>query len=175
MPAARATAQRPGRSVRARSDRVAELLEGYARRGVFRGFSRDPVVREGKSVFRLQWHHGRVFELVFDTRANSLRFPLFLPNVSADSSMYRELKRFIEERHASELPEHRRIDRRKAIASLSNRRGSVSLSMRLRSGDDEYAARKLIHLAHETFLVFLQDGPYYEYMVENFDVDPDRF
>jgi hypothetical protein len=50
----------------------------------------------------------------------------------------------------------------------------VSLTMRLLN-DDEYGARKLIHLAQEIFLVFLQDGRYYDYMVENFDLDPDRF
>ncbi|HLG12955.1 MAG TPA: hypothetical protein VJH03_00305 [Blastocatellia bacterium] len=154
---------------------MAETLEGYARRGVFRGYGRDPAIRDGKCSFKLLWHYDREFELVFDARRNTLRFPLVLPNVPSDASMYRDLKRFIEERHSSELPEHRRIDRRKAVATPTNRRGNVSLTMRLRGGDDEYGARKLIHLVQEIFLVFLQDGSYYEYMVESFDLDPDRF
>ncbi|HEY7545521.1 MAG TPA: hypothetical protein VID27_11590, partial [Blastocatellia bacterium] len=127
---------RSKQSIRSRIERVAEVLEGYAQRGVFRGFSRDPAIRDGKCRFKLQWHHDRAFELIFDARRNSLRFPLLLPNVAADSSMYHELKRFIEGRHSLEMPEHRRIDRRKAIATVSNRRASVSLTMRLRSGDD---------------------------------------
>jgi hypothetical protein len=171
MPASRVKAKP---SIRSRIERVADVLEGYAQRGVFRGFSRDPAIRDGKCIFKLVWHHNRAFELVFDARRNTIRFPLLLPSVAADSSMYSELKRFIEERHSIEMPEHRRIDRRKAAASPSNQRGSISLTMRLK-GDDEYGARKLIHLVHEIFLVFLQDGRYYEYMVENFDLDPDRF
>jgi hypothetical protein len=169
-----ATTARSKQSIRYRIERVAEVLEGYAQRGVFRGFSRAPAIRDGKCAFKLVWHHDRAFELVFDARRNTLRFPLLLPNVAADSSMYGELKRFIEERHSTEIPEHRRIDRRKAVASVSNRRANVSLTMRLLN-DDEYGARKLIHLATEVFLVFLQDGRYYDYMVENFDLDPDRF
>ncbi|MEW6210844.1 MAG: hypothetical protein AB1631_20935 [Acidobacteriota bacterium] len=166
---------RSNRSIRSRIERVACVLEGYAQRGVFRGYSRDPAIRDGRCRFKLQWHHNRAFELIFDARRNTLRFPHLLPRVAADSSMYRELKRFIEERHSTEIPEHRRIDRRKAVASVSNRRAMVSLTMRLRGGDEEYATRKLIHLATEVFLVFLQDGRYYDYMVENFDLDHDRF
>jgi hypothetical protein len=36
-------------------------------------------------------------------------------------------------------------------------------------------ARKLIRLVYEIFLTFLLDGRYYEYLVENFNLDPDRF
>ena len=175
MPAARMTASRPRQSIRSRTECVAETLEGYARRGVFRGYSQEPEIRDGRCTFKLRWHHGRLFELIFDARRNTLRFPRLLPNVPTDSSMYRELRRFIEQRHSPELLEHRRIDASKAVASPSNRRGNVALTMRLRAGDDEYVVRKLIHLVHEIFLVFLQDGRYYEYMVENFDLEPDRF
>jgi hypothetical protein len=89
--------------------------------------------------------------------------------------MYRELKGFIKARHAAELPDHRRIDSRKAHVVAYNRGGNVTLSLRVINGDDEYGARKLIHLVHEIFLTFLLDGRYYEYLVENFDLDPDRF
>ena len=102
-----------------------------------------------------------------------MRFPLVLPNVPA--GMYRELKEFINARHAAELPDHRRIDSRKAQVAASNRGGNVKLSVRIIDGDDEYGARKLIHLVHEMFLTFLLDGRYYEYLVENFDLDQDQF
>ena len=36
----------------------------------------------------------------------------------------------------------------------------------------ELATRKLIHLVHEIYLVFLQEG-HSDYMVEVFDLDPD--
>ena len=78
-----------------------------------------------------------------------MRFPLLLPNVPAE--MYQELKGFIQARQAPELPDHRRIDSRKAQVAASNRGGNVVLSLRFTGGDDEYGARKLIHLVHEIF------------------------
>jgi hypothetical protein len=159
---------------RARFDAVAETLEGYARRGVFRGFSQVESAQAGKTIFRLLWHRNRVYEFIFDVQKNTMHIPQLLPNIAADSEMYADLKRFIKEKHTAGLPEHRRIDSRKAQVLPHNRRKLVSLTLQMKDGDDEYAARKLIHLVHEVFLVFLMDGRYYEYMVENFDLDPDH-
>jgi hypothetical protein len=152
---------------------VTDTLENYAKRGVFRGFSRGPV-GNGKATFRMLWHRDRAFEFIFDARKNTMRFSLVLPNVPADSAMYRELKRFIRSRQADELPEHRRIESRKAQIQTFNRGGNVSLSLRVLDGEYEYGARKLIHLVHEIFMTFLFDGNYYDYLVETFDLDPDR-
>jgi hypothetical protein len=149
---------------------VAETLEGYAQRGVFRGFSRESQ-RGEKAMFRMLWHRDRIFELMFDAQKNSLRFPLLLPNVSAE--MFQRLKEFIQQRASEDLPEHRRIDRRKVELRAQNRKGNVSLSLMVKDRDVEYGARKLIHLVHEIFLTFLMDGRNYDYMVENFDLDPD--
>ena len=155
---------------RARLGVVAATLENYAQRGVFRGFSQD--VRAQKAVFRLLWHRERVFEFVFEAQKNTMRFPLVLPNVAAE--MYQDLKDFITARQSINLPDHRRIDPRKVQVQMRNRNGSVSLTLQVLDGDDEYGARKLIHLVHEIFLTFLLDGRYYDYLVENFDLDPDR-
>jgi hypothetical protein len=173
MSAARLKERHGVKATRARIEAVTATLEGYARRGVFRGFSPAGDVRQGRAIFRLLWHRDRVFEFVFDTRRNTMRLPLVLPNVPAE--IYRELKEFIKARHAAELPDHRRIDSSKAQITASNRGGNVALSLRVINGDDEYGARKLIHLVHEIFLTFPLDGRYYEYLVENFDLDPDRF
>lgn len=151
---------------------VAETLENYARRGVFRGFSRGPV-RGGKGTFRMVWHYDRVFEFVYDVRRSTMRIPLVLPDVPAASPMYTALREFVKSRHSDELPDHRRIDSMKARVQASNRNGNVSLTITLSGDDYEYAARKLIHLVHELFLTFLQDGSYYEYMVETFGLNPE--
>jgi hypothetical protein len=152
---------------------VTATLENYARRGVFRGFSE--AARSKSAVeYRLRWHHDQVFELIFDVAKNTLRFPRLLPSVVSGSEMPKELQRFVESRHSDEVVEHRRIDKSKAQARVQNHKGSVALSVRIKDGDDEYATRKLIHLAHEIFLVFLMDGCYYDYLVENFDLDPDH-
>lgn len=171
MPATKTKLELNG--ARQRIEAVASILEGYAQRGVFRGFSPAEKARQGKAVFRLLWHRDRIFEFVFDPSRNSMSFPSVLPNVP--SEMHRDLKRFIESRYSTDLPEHRRIDSDKAQINTSNRKGTVAINLLVLDGDDEYGVRKLIHLVHEIFLTFLLDGRYYEYMVDNFDLDPDRF
>lgn len=158
------------KGTRHQADVVAEVLESYAQRGVFRGFSRGPK-RSEKTTFRMLWHRDRVFELVFDEAKQQLRFPQLLPNVS--TGMFQHLKEFLQERSSDDLPEHRRIDRRKVEVRTQNRKGTVSLAFLVSGGDMEHGARKLIHLVHEIFLTFLMDGRNYDYMVENFDLDPD--
>ena len=149
---------------------VDKTLESYAQRAVFRGFSQD--LRPTKAVFRMLWHRDRVFELTFEPQKNTLRFAPLLPNV--DATMYRDLQSFIEQRLSPNLPDHRRIDPYKMQILPMRRQGNVSLAAQILDGDDEYATRKVIHLVHEIFLTFLLDGRYYDYMVENFDLDPDR-
>jgi hypothetical protein len=151
---------------------VNAILEGYAERGVFRGFSRGPDSNR-KASFRLLWHRDRLFELIVDLDRHTLRFPLVLPQVDPKSTMYRKFKEFLKSRQSEEMPEHRRIDTRKARVRSLNRSGSVSLTLEVQDGDYEYGARRLIHLVHEIYLAFLVDGPYYEYMVEHLGLDPD--
>lgn len=157
----------------ARIQLVAETLENYAQRGVFRGFSQGPV-RHERVAFKLVWHREQTFELIFDAQRNTLRFPLVLPKVPAASAMYQELKQYIAAQHAAELPEHRRIDRQRTQIQPSNRNGKVGLTAQLVKGDEVYATRKLIHLVHEIFLTFLLDGKYFDYLIETFELDPDK-
>src|SRR4029434_8813369 len=106
-PTLKTTSSRKG----SRIDVVADALEGYARRGVFRGFSRGDV-RNGRAVFRMVWHWNRHFDLIFDSNHGIMRFPLLLPDVSGNSKLYRDLKEFIKSRQSAQLPDHRRIDSR---------------------------------------------------------------
>jgi hypothetical protein len=154
-------------------DQVSAVLEEYAKRGLFRAFSRAPS-RAGKAVFKMLWHRERNFELIFDPVRHTLRIPVVLPEVPAGSSMYAEFEQFVAARFADDLPDHRRIDKSKASIECANRKGDVSLTLKVLDNDVEYATRKLINLVHEVFLVFLLDGRYYDYMVETFDLDPDR-
>jgi len=151
---------------------VADVLESYARRGVFRGFSRGEV-RNGRAVFRMVWIWNRDFGLIFDSNRRTMRFPLLLPDVSGNSTLYRDLKEFIKSRQSAQLPDHRRIDSKKARVGCSVRGGHVSVALTVRNDDYEYGARKLISLVQEIFLVFLADR-YYDYLVDAFELDPDR-
>lgn len=154
-------------------DAVARLLAEYAERRVFQGFSRGPASRS-KARFQIAWHRGRVFELTLDVTSNTLRLPELLTGVPADSTMYRELKAFIRSRQADDLPEHRRLDTSRLQARTYCRCGSILLVMKSLDGDNEYAARKLVHLVNEIYLTFLSEGPYLDYMIETFNLDPDR-
>jgi hypothetical protein len=153
---------------------AAKVLEGYASRGVFRGFSRGPT-KAGKTTFKLLWHRDQAFELILNDREKKLRFPMVLPQVPAGSPMNREFKHFVESAFSKGLPEHRRIDRRKMKIACANRGGNVSLTVTVAGRNFDYAVRKLIHLVHDVYLTFLNDGRYYEYMIEVFNLDPDTF
>ena len=152
---------------------VEKVLEGYAVRGIFKGFGKSKT-NAGRPCFKLEWHRNQTFELFVDPDKKRLTIPTVLPQVPARSEMYRAFKTFLDSRHSRDLPEHRRIDASKAVANCTNRLGTVGLTLTVTGGDYEYAARKLIGAVHETFLVFLIDGPYYEYQVETFDLDPDK-
>jgi hypothetical protein len=153
---------------------VTRILEEYAAKAVFRGFSAHPKTG-GKAMYKMVWHFDRPFELLLDVPGKTLRFPDVLPGVPARSAMYRELRAFLKERHSVEVPEHRRVNPVKARLTMTNQRGVVALKLTVKDGDFDYATRKIIHMVHEIFMVFLVDGPYYEYMVEQLGLDPDRF
>lgn len=144
---------------------VHALMEGYAKRGVFRGFSKQQT-RNGIAAFQMIWHRERVFDLIVDTKKKTIVIPVVLPAVPAGSPLYKDFKAFVESNHSATLPDHRRIEKTKARVRCANRRGSVSLTMAVRDSDYGYALQRLIHLVHETFLIFLTTGPYRDYMVE---------
>jgi len=107
---------------------VGDILEAYARRGVFRGFSRDQG-RGGKGLFRLLWHRDQVFQLAFDNRRQRLRIACVIPAVPAASPMYRDLKAWLKGRQDAALPDHRRCDPDKVSLRTYNRGGSVALTL----------------------------------------------
>lgn len=147
-------------------DAVAAVLENYASRGVFRGFSRK------SNAFKMIWHRDRPFDLTVDAGRGTIRIPVVLPSVPKE--MYQDLREFIASRHTEEVPEHRRVDLDKAELKCATRNGDVSLTITAKDRDFEYAARKLINIVQEVYLGFLTDGPYYEYQIETFDLDPDQ-
>jgi hypothetical protein len=154
---------------------VTAILEGYAAKAVFRGFSAHPGPESGQATYRMVWHHDRPFEMLLDAGQKTLRFPEVLPGVPARSPMYRELQNFLKVRQSSEMLEHRRVNPAKARLAPGNKRGTVSVTVTVKDGDFDYATRKIIHIVHEIFLIFLVDGPYFEYMVEHLGLDEDRY
>jgi len=153
---------------------VTGILQGYAEKALFRGFSAHPK-RGGQAIYKMIWHLDRPFELSLDVPKRTLCFPEVLPGVPARSPMYRELQAFLKERQSDQLPEHRRVNPTQARLAPANQRGTVSITMTAKNGDFDYATRKIIHIVHEIFLVFLVDGPYFEYMVQHLGLDEDRY
>jgi hypothetical protein len=145
-------------------------MEDYAKRGVFRGFTIQQV-RHGVASFRLIWHHDRNFDLIVDTHKKTILIPVVLPSVPARSPLYKDFRAFVESHHEATLPDHRRIEKSKVCVRSANRRGNVSLTVAVRDEDYAYALGRLIHLVHETFLIFLADGPYRDYMAEQLGAD----
>ncbi len=71
------------------------------------------------------------------------------------------------------MPPHRRIDPTKGQLRITRNPRGVSVSVAVGAGEWEYCTRKLVHLAHEIYLVFLPDGPYQDYRVDKLGLDPD--
>jgi hypothetical protein len=153
------------------SQAVSRLLRGYAERGVFRSFS-EGQRRGGTTTFQMVWHHGRLFRFALDTTGGLVSFPTLLPEVPPRSPMQRDLKAFLRSFETDEVPPHRRIDPAKARLRITRRAGGLSVALAVKNGEFEYCTRRLVHLAQEVFLVFLPDGPYYEYRVEKLGLDP---
>ena len=145
---------------------VREGLQAYADRGVFRGFSEGRAAR-GEHSFTFEWLSRRPLRFTVDTENGVLKFKNLLPGVPSNSALYSELKRFVNARHEGELPEHRRIDRRRAEVTCSNRGGNVSIALRVKKKQYAYGVNKIVNLTHEIF-VHLKDH-YADYLWESFD------
>jgi hypothetical protein len=95
-----------------------------------------------------------------------LRFDRLLPGLPASSSLYADLKRFLRERGGDDLPEHRRIDPRRALVRATNRRGVVSIAFEVHNDEFAYGVNRAVNLVHELF-VHLRDA-WPEYLMEQF-------
>ena len=144
------------------------VLQAYAERGVFKDY-RATAGRNGVTHFDFDWLYGQPFSLSCDPRHQRLTLTDLLPAIQGDSMMYGELKAFLKGRADADVPEHRRIDPALATLTPRLREGVVSLELTLAGGDYEYGTRKLVNLAHETFL-FLSEY-WADYMWENFELN----
>ena len=152
---------------------VGEVLEGYARKGIFRGFS--PASNAGpRTTFRIVWHRDQRFECILDPKRRTLRVPVVLPDVPARSEMDRAFKEYVKDRHSESRPPHRRIDPAKTEIKPYNRANHATLTATVHDDDYEYAARKLVNLINEIYMDFLRDGRFYDYMIDTFNLDPDH-
>ena len=170
-PARTATARRrakthgEGRRQDAGTREVAASLQRYADRGVFRGLS----VSEGKNgrrEFRFLWLTRTPMLVTYDPGASRLAFPRLIPGAAAVPSMVAALKGVVVEHLGSSVPEHRRVDKRRATVRCTVRDGHISLSFVVRGAHHAYAIKAGLNLVNRLFLQLQAHHP--EYLIQQF-------
>jgi hypothetical protein len=158
----------PAARLKKGGEAVADAAKSYADRGVFRSFDRQN--RPGGNIeFRFLWLNSAPVRMVWNGRSSTLAFQDYLPDVPARSEMYRELNEFVKERTSAKLPAHRRIDPRRVGVGCVNRRGNVSIQIKVKGSNHGYATTRGIHLINELYMGFLHNR-YHDYLVRNFAV-----
>jgi hypothetical protein len=145
---------------------VRRTLREYLDRGIFSGFH-EQRGRNGTVAFSFFWLTDRPFRLVCDGRRATLQLRDLLPHVPARSALDRDLRDLLHTRVDGDLPRHRMVDSKRAVVSLRNRQGSLSLVLTVKNNQYTYGVRKLLNLTNEIF-VRLYDS-HQEYMWEQFN------
>lgn len=141
------------------------VLQQYADRGVFRGFSAR-TGRSGVQEFRFTWLTREPIVLRYDPRASSLLFKALLPGVARASPLLAEVQALVVSRSSRALPAHRRIDRRRVEVECAYRRGTLSLMLLIKGANRAYAVQKGVNLVHEIFVALQASYP--EYLWDTF-------
>ena len=102
----------------------------------------------------------------FDHRNNVLTFPALFPRVDTVSPITADLRALIAARAGRHIPEHKRVDARRARIAGSTRKGDWSLTVEIRGSNHEYAVRKALNLINELFVLLHERYP--EYLVQQF-------
>ena len=147
---------------------VGRQLEIYARRGVFRSFSRTGFA-DGKATFRFVWLWNQPFSISLDETRRTLRFEDVLPGVPARGGLESEIKTFLQRIASQDRPEHRRLDPKRATVRYASRRDTGSLAFRIAAGDFEYGVQQAMNVVNELFLEFL-NMHHRDYLVEHYQV-----
>ena len=148
------------------------FLDAVSRRGVFQGFS-EGASTAGQLRFALVWHQNKRFELLVDLGKAAVLMPMVLPNVPSRSALDRNFRSFVKACSEDETRPHRRIDPAKVAISCVNRHGALGVRFNLLDDDIDYALQRLLHLVQETYVLFLKDGIYLDYWIEQFGPPPE--
>jgi hypothetical protein len=145
-------------------------LQNYADRGIFQNFS---VIESnsGSSVeYRFHWLAESPFRLKLNADKSELELKDVLPAVPYRSAMDRAFRDFLLARCDDSIPAHRRLDGERFNFTVRNRQQNLSVTIGFDPADSTVAAKTAVNLLHEIFNNFLQEGPYQNYMVEEFNV-----
>ena len=146
-------------------DPVTQALQSYADRGVFRGFRATPAPR-GRTGYQFLWLTRKPTTAVFDAHRRVLAFPSLFPDVDKDTAG--ALTTIAAARTSRAVPDHKRVDARRARVTSALRKGDLSLSVEIRGSNHDYAVKKVLNLINEMFLTLHEVHP--EYLVEHFGI-----
>ena len=154
---------------------VQSVLSGYAERGIFQKLSKQEEIGGKKignavTTFEFRWLTDRNLCLKIDSNRNKLELVSVLPAVPARSHMDKQFRIFLKERCDKTLPLHRRLDDERFTFKCTNKKQNISISISYVSGDEVEASKTAVKLYHEIFNHFLMDGPYQNYMIEQFGI-----
>ena len=145
---------------------VRQRLQEYADRGVFRGFTEESLWR-GRHRFKFLWLANSAFRLHYSPKSGEFVLRDLLPNVPVHSDVGKDLRGFLKGLTSLDVPEHRRIDRRRIDIRSYVRRGDFSIVVTAKKNEHGYAVQRSVNLIHEVFVRLHTYFP--EYMWENFD------
>lgn len=135
---------------------VCAALRALVERGELRGYQ-EGKLRVGRMPLDLEWPDGRVSRLRIDIEAATLTFTALL-EASAGSTLVKDLKALL---RAAQAPgrEPARVDPTRAMLSVAEQNGSLSLAIVVTRGEYEYCARRLVELAREALALAFETMP----------------
>ena len=110
-------------------------------------------------------------EVVADPARKTLTFRGLFPALDRTSPIARELAAAVAGRSSRELPEHKRLDPRRARVASRLRSGEMSLVVTVRGAHYPYAAQNTLNLVNELFLLLHERYP--DYLIEHFGLSPE--
>lgn len=126
------------------------LLQSYADRGVFRGFSAQAGPR-GARVYRFTWLTRAPLTLVLAPVARTFTFVGIFPQPSSVRGLPVALRRAIARHATREVPPHRRLEARRATMTARVARGDLSLRVTVHAGDPATVARLALSVVNDLF------------------------
>lgn len=149
---------------------IGQLLEDYANRGVFR------VGADGANAdsYRIIWFRDQEMRLRVDARRCEVSLTNVLPPIVPRSRLDRQLRAWLRQREAVELPAHRRLDPAAFQVKFGQRDGRMVLYLASTAADLLPATRKLVELVNELYLDFLGAAERFDWIQETFELDSDN-
>lgn len=135
-------------------------VQAYVDRGLLREF-KEKQGRPGWCQWQFVWLTPRPFVLRYDPSPATLTFQDLLPKVGHAAVMTDDVKAFVAARSAAALPAYRRIDPARADVRWTARRGHLSLVVRIKRREYQYACNKAFNLVNELFVLLGRSYPAY--------------